>query len=332
MHHINQLRSVVALARFRHFGRAADAIGLTQSALSQSIRKVEDLYGVPLFERRNRQVALTSYGELVYKTASQTLDAMSNVEREIRLLRNLETGHLVVHSDPYLTNSLLAPALAGLLMDHPQLRFSARQGYWRDAESHLLEDEIDLYFGMPPDAMHPDIECRILEMPSPLILCRAGHELVSRSQATLAELIKYTIVTPVPPAWYIQWAQAQVDELNQAVDVTDLVILETDSVAMAKTVALQSNALTACLPSEVAEEVSGGELHVLDLENWPNRMYGCLATRRSRAVPPAAELVIERIQQAIRSAYIEADKLPKSGRGNLSPIRVLEPKTRNRGA
>ena len=107
MHHINQLRSVVALAEYRHFGRAAESIGLTQSALSQSIRKVEDLYGVPLFERRNRQVALTTYGDLVYQTASQTLDAMSNVEREIRLLRNLETGHLVVHSDPYLTNSLL---------------------------------------------------------------------------------------------------------------------------------------------------------------------------------------------------------------------------------
>ena len=323
MQHITQLRSVVALARHRHFGRAADAIGLTQSALSQSIRKVEQLYGVTLFERRNRQVALTSYGEIVYRTASQTLDAMSNVEREIRLLQNLETGHLIVHADPYLTNSLLAPALAGLLTKFPHLRFSVRQGYWHDVETRLLEDDIDLYFGMPPEALHPDIDYEILELPSPLILCRAQHELVRRKQVVLAELIEYAIVTPTPPAWYIQWARSQVDELNNTVDVTDLIILETDNVAMAKTVAMQSNALTACLPSEVAEEVNREELHVLKLENWPNRMYGCLAKRRSRAIPPSAELAIERIKHTVKNAFVEAKKLPNSGK-NLAPIQNFQ--------
>ncbi len=322
MQHINQLRSVVALAQYRHFGRAADAIGLTQSALSQSIRKVESLYGVPLFERRNRQVALTTYGELVCNTARQTLEAMSNVEREIRLLKNLETGHLVVHSDPYLANSLLAPALAELLVAYPQLRFTARQGYWPDVESRLLEDEIDLYFGMPPVAEHPDIEYRALDLPTPLILCRAGHELTERGEVSLAELIHYTICTPTPPAWYIQWAQHQVDELNNAVDVTDLVILESDSLAMVKTVAKRSDALTAALPSEVAEEVKHGELHVLNLKNWPTVMTGCLATRRSRALPPAAELLIDQIERAVANAFIEADGIPRSGRAD-APAELL---------
>ncbi len=331
MAHLNQLRSVVALARYRHFGRAADAIGLTQSALSQSVRKLEDQYGVPLFERRNRQVTLTSYGELVCEAARQSLDAMSNVEREIRLLRNLESGQLVVHCDPYLTNALLAPALAALLMDYPQLRFSVRQGYWQEVESLLLEGETDLYFGMPPDALHPEIECRTVQMPTPLILCRAEHELAGRGQVTLSELIEYSIVTPAQPAWYVRWAQSQVDALHNAMDVSDLIILETDSSAMAATVALQSNALTACLPGEVAQAVRDGQLHVLRLANWPRVMYGCSAVRRTRAVPPAAELVMGRVETALEAAFAEADTLPSSSQDDVPPVEVAGVSS-NRGA
>ena len=184
---------------------------------------------------------------------------------------------------------------------------------------------------MPPETPHPDIDYQILEVPSPLILCRAEHELAHQKQVSLAELINYTIVTPAPPAWYVQWAQAQVDELSNAVDVTELIILETDSLAMVKTVALQSNALTACLPSEVADEIDRGELRVLDLANWPNRMYGCLATRQSRATPPAADLLVERVQQTVAIACDEADKLPASGDRNLPPVRVFEQTLRQGG-
>ena len=313
MRNLNQVRSVVALADHRNFGRAADAIGLTQSALSQNIRKVEDIYGVPLFERRNRQVALTSFGEVVCETARQTLDALRNVEREISLLKNLESGHLKVYADSYLANSLLAPALASLLNDFPHLRFTARQGSWPDVEGRLLNDEIDLYFGMPPDATHADIEYLDVELPSPLILCRAGHELESQERLNLAELIRYPIVTPAPPAWYVRWAQAQVASLASPVDVADLIILESDSIAMVKTVALQSNALTAALAGDVREEIRSGAFRVLKLVNWPNTMSGCLAMRRSRALPPAAGQLIERINQTLQNAFTEAQEFPLSG-------------------
>ena len=84
MNNLSQLKSITALAQHKHFGRAANAIGMTQSALSQNIAKVEELLDVPLFERRNKQVSLTSYGEVVHKYALQMLDARnkaSEVER-----------------------------------------------------------------------------------------------------------------------------------------------------------------------------------------------------------------------------------------------------------
>ena len=154
MNNLSQLKSITALAQHRHFGRAANAIGMTQSALSQNIAKVEELLDVPLFERRNKQVSLTSYGEVVHKYALQMLDARNKASEEVQRLQNLETGILNIGIDPYFANSLLAPTLANLLTSHPQLKFTVRTIDWGTAEKLLLHRQVDLYIGMAPAHQH----------------------------------------------------------------------------------------------------------------------------------------------------------------------------------
>lgn len=52
MHSIRQIRVVKALAQYRHFGRAARALGVSQPNLTRSLKRIEDALGVPLFERQ----------------------------------------------------------------------------------------------------------------------------------------------------------------------------------------------------------------------------------------------------------------------------------------
>ena len=66
---LTELRYVVAVARERHFGRAADACHVSQPTLSVAIRKLEEELGVRLFERRASQVALTDIGERIVTQA-----------------------------------------------------------------------------------------------------------------------------------------------------------------------------------------------------------------------------------------------------------------------
>ncbi len=313
MNHINQLRSVVALARHRHFGRAADSIGMTQSALSQNIRKLEESYGVSLFERKNRQVSLTTYGDIVNHNATMILESITNARREIRLLQNLETGHLMVGVDPYLASSLIAPALAELLSSHPRLRFTARSASWDQIEDKLLSDEIDIYFGITPQSARDDLKLETIELPAPLILCQPDHELVHHDVVSLSQSIGLPLVTPTPPAWYIKWAQQQADELENKLDVTQLIFLEADNIEMVKRVASNSHALTAALPSDAESEITRGNLVVLRLKNWPVSMHGCIVTKASRTLPPAAELLIEYYRHAVQSEFKKASTLPQSG-------------------
>ena len=70
---LKQLRYLAALARHRHFGRAAEACAVTQPALSMQIRELERELGVELVERRPGEIALTEIGAEVVRRAEQSL-------------------------------------------------------------------------------------------------------------------------------------------------------------------------------------------------------------------------------------------------------------------
>lgn len=122
---IRDLEAVVALARTRHFGRAAEACGLAQPTLSDLVRRVETALGQRLFERTSRRCAPTSVGVFI-------LEAIEDLLRGLVRLRDVDPGAdghstlrgavrlgLIPTLGPYLMPHLLPP----LLTHHPEARF-----------------------------------------------------------------------------------------------------------------------------------------------------------------------------------------------------------------
>jgi LysR family hydrogen peroxide-inducible transcriptional activator len=85
---LTDLRYLVALARERHFGRAAEACHVSQPTLSIAIKKVEDELGVTLFERHRHEVLVTPGGEAVIQQAQRVLDEMDVLNGAARAARN----------------------------------------------------------------------------------------------------------------------------------------------------------------------------------------------------------------------------------------------------
>lgn len=320
MHHVNQFRCVLALAKHGHFGRAAASIGLTQSALSQNIQKIEGLYDVRLFTRDRSRIELTAYGEVVAATARAALDALSQAEREVRLLRNLETGHLVVGVDGFLGSSLLAPAIAALLRKHPDLKFTIRSGDWDSLESALRDDEIDVLFGFASEHPHPDIEIQTVKVPTPLILCSPSHELAGAETVRLAQAIDYPIASPSPPTWYVKWARQQVERFKDRPAVTEIMVLDTDNQSISKHIAKHSHAVVAALFADVRLDLDAGELVVLRLEEWPNLMFSSIATRAGRRAAPAVSMLTAEYCEVARNECELKATRPSSGSDEVAPI------------
>ena len=102
---LNALRCFEAAGRLGDFARAAEELHVTAGAISRQIRQLEDDLGVPLFERRNRRVRLTSAGQTLL---SATTDALNRVRDAVSTLRSVDAPvPLVVSCEPTLTQRWL---------------------------------------------------------------------------------------------------------------------------------------------------------------------------------------------------------------------------------
>ncbi len=119
---IRQLQYLTALAREKHFTRAAEACHVTQPTLSSRIRQLEDELGVPIVERGQRYIGLTPEGETVLKWAHAILDAGNAMQQELAAKREGLAGQLTLGVIP--TALLFTPRItAAMQARHPKVDF-----------------------------------------------------------------------------------------------------------------------------------------------------------------------------------------------------------------
>jgi len=91
---LEQLRIFLAVAEHLHFTNAADALYITQPAVSAAVQSLESEYGVKLFHRIGRRIEITSAGIMLQQEAQKILDQVALTERGLREMNNLQRGEL----------------------------------------------------------------------------------------------------------------------------------------------------------------------------------------------------------------------------------------------
>src|SRR6478609_2542198 len=105
------------------FARAADDLGLSPSAISKLISRLEERLGVRLINRSTRRLAPTQEGELYYQSSRNVLRAIEAAEAEIASTRTAPRGQLRVHAFPPFAVDHLSAALPDFLTRHPRISF-----------------------------------------------------------------------------------------------------------------------------------------------------------------------------------------------------------------
>lgn len=161
LRHLNALRAV---AEERSFGRAADRLGFTQSAISQQIAALERIVGESMFDRPGgpKPVELTPAGRLVLAHAEKILDRIELVERDIAGYRQGISGQLVVGAYQSVSVKVLPAVIGRLLRERPDI--DIRPFEENDAGlmlDRLIAGELDLTF---TDAAVDDPRIESVEM------------------------------------------------------------------------------------------------------------------------------------------------------------------------
>src|SRR6202521_5828598 len=139
---IDKLEFVIALARERHFGRAAEVCGVSQPSLSSGIKQLEDIFGVLLVQRGSRFQGFTPEGERVLEWARRIVADTRAMRQEVDALKRGLAGHLRIAAIPT-TLAMAAALTTPYRARHPNVRFTILSRTSVDVLKELENLEVD---------------------------------------------------------------------------------------------------------------------------------------------------------------------------------------------
>jgi LysR family transcriptional regulator of gallate degradation len=252
------LRYFLVLADHRHVGRAADALGLSQPALSKSLGRLEEMAKAQLFERSRHGVALTSSGRVFAERARLILRDIDAALEEVQAFQGSIKGTVRVGAIPTICEQFLPQALGSILADHHDLRISVSSNWHESLFAMLDAGETDLIItGLKAPLTKARYVCRPLLHDEVGIVCRAGHPILSNQRINAKVLggQSWTIAGAMAPGR--QWLEERIAERRLA---RPTIAVETESLVLAREIVLRSD-LLGFLPLQVARaEINAGRL------------------------------------------------------------------------
>ncbi|WP_216893643.1 LysR family transcriptional regulator [Nocardia alni] len=141
---LQQLSYFLAVARTRHFTRAAEAVGVAQPSLSKQIQALETELGAALFSRARGNITLTPAGEALLPLANRILADVDTARLEVQELAGLRRGRVRLGATPSLCAGLVADTLRRFRDTYPGIRLVVEEGGSRDLVRDLTRGELDL--------------------------------------------------------------------------------------------------------------------------------------------------------------------------------------------
>ena len=236
---LSQLEVFLTVARERTFSRAAEKLFRTQSAVSQTIRKLEIEIGEPLFDRSSRDGLLTDAGRTLQEYAEKLLNLRKDAQEALVELRELQKGKLVIAANEF-TALYLLPVLAEFRRLHPMIRITVQRALGSHIPDDILKHTVE--FGvLSYDPQEPQLHSAVVYLDDLAFVVPPGHELASASEVSIRQLGTESFVAHIVASPYrdkvIEAFRRHKTPLHMAVELPTLQAIKR-FVAMGQGVAL----------------------------------------------------------------------------------------------
>jgi DNA-binding transcriptional LysR family regulator len=288
---LEQLRIFVMVAERAHMTRAAEALGLTQSAVSAAIAALEARHGVKLFDRVGRGLALSEAGRLFLGEATGVLLRARVAEQSLMDLAGLKRGTLTIAASQTLSGYWLPGRLAGFADAHPGVKLQMIAGNTADAAHAVLEGRAELGFveGVVDD--HALLR-RPVGRDHIALYAAPGHRLSGAAAIQPSALADARWVLRGPGSGTRSHFEREITALGLAVGALQIV-LEVPSNEAALTAAAEGGLIAAVSELAAAPFVATGLLARLALDLPPRRFE--LITHKERRPSAAGAAFVERL-------------------------------------
>ncbi|WP_020656873.1 LysR family transcriptional regulator [Massilia niastensis] len=187
-----QLQALVQVARYQSVSRAAEAMHVTQPAVSLHLKLLEEAAGLPLTRKQGRNIQLTAAGELLVSHAERILALWEEAGDEIAALKGVTSGTLRIGA-VMTAEHLLPPMLVRFTRARPHVRIKLQVGSRPEVIGMLSRDEIDLaIMGTPPQEF-PTSASRFARHPMAFFIA-PSHPLMTRAGLSLSDIVDHNLL------------------------------------------------------------------------------------------------------------------------------------------
>ena len=289
-----QLRHLISLASTGSFSKSAQALHLTQPALSRSVRALEEELGVPLIDRVGRRNELTPFGRGVLQRARQLVLDADELHDSGRQMSQAQGGELRVGMGSGPGAMLMTPLLMHMATQHPKVRVVVARGHTDLLLQALRARSLDALvvdaLSLEPAA---DLKLDTVREMRGVFMCRPGHPLTRKRQGVrFADVQRYPVAsTPLSN----EVARALVEAYGPQAHPSACVTVQCEEVASLVDVARRSDAVL------LAIRAAAPDLVELDMRPALQRVARfALVTLDRRTEAPALPILRELIDALLR--------------------------------
>ena len=279
-----------AVARLKSFTRAAEAIHMTQPAVTFHVRKIEEHFGTRLFDRKHNRIDLSAAGELVYGYCKEILAQHAEMEAAVREFTGNLAGLMVLGASTTIAEYVLPSVLAGFKKRRPEvvvrLLVSNTEGIIRMVE----DNEVDLGIVEAP-VDNQSLAVRLLRRDNLVVVVRPGHPLAERTEVRVEEILEYPFIAREEGSGTRDVIAGSLTEAGITPDDLDVVV-ELGSPEAIKGAVAAGLGITVISVATLANELQLGTLIAVPLAPRIERPFS-FVHRKQRARFPAVEEFIE---------------------------------------
>lgn len=188
----------LAAIAHRSMRAAAQQLGITQPALTKAIRRLEDSFGAPLFDRRARGITPTVYGKALLRHAKDLKAALQAAREEVDALRTGGAGFVKIGAGPSWQDAVLPDAIAELRTTRPGVRIHVTGGGDDQLKEQLKSGALDFVLAAVPETprIEPELAWWPLLADEYCVIADVGHPLRRRRRIKADDLLGYPWILP----------------------------------------------------------------------------------------------------------------------------------------
>ncbi|MFC4077032.1 LysR family transcriptional regulator [Salinithrix halophila] len=289
------LRVFITVAKTRHFSRAAEELHMTQPAVSQQIRSLENRYHTRLLERNNKSVQLTPAGEILLREGLEILNQYARMERLIQDLTHSASGPLSIGASYTFGEYVLPRILSSFCTRYEQIDPKVTIHNTKRIGEGVVRREMDIGI-VEGELSHPQLEMKPVADDELVLVVPSNHPLAEQKEVKASELRGERWILREPGSGTREAA----DRLFRGAELTPDTILEFGSTQVIKE-SVETGLGIAVLSSwSIRKELLLGTLCSLRVQDVPMRRHFYTLTRATSFRTKAMDLFLAFLRQELR--------------------------------